>query len=45
MNFELKIFPESEEYYKEAISLPMFHSMSDKEQDKVIEILTNILEE
>ena len=36
-------FPESESYYKEAISLPMFHTMTFKEQDIVVETLSLIL--
>jgi UDP-4-amino-4,6-dideoxy-N-acetyl-beta-L-altrosamine transaminase len=37
-------FPSAEQYYQEAISLPMFHMMSIAEQDKVVEVLTRILE-
>lgn len=36
-------FPDSEQYYKEAISLPMFHAMTDQQQDEVIRVLTGIL--
>ncbi|WP_193252355.1 UDP-4-amino-4,6-dideoxy-N-acetyl-beta-L-altrosamine transaminase [Vibrio navarrensis] len=36
-------FPESEQYYREAISLPMFHAMTEKQQDEVVLALTNIL--
>ncbi len=37
-------FPESERYYREAISLPMFHSMTIEQQDIVIKNLTDILQ-
>ena len=30
-------FPKAEQYYEECISLPMFHSLTDEEQDYVIE--------
>jgi len=36
-------FPESEAYYREAISIPMFHAMSDAQQDQVVEALKDIL--
>jgi dTDP-4-amino-4,6-dideoxygalactose transaminase len=37
-------FPEAEGYYQEAISLPMFHSMTQAEQDYVIAALTQVLQ-
>lgn len=43
MGFAIGDFPESERYYREAISLPMFHGMTDSEQDTVVSILTDIL--
>lgn len=43
MGFKLGEFPAAESYYKEAISLPMFHLMSAEQQDKVVETLGNIL--
>ncbi|MEZ8859666.1 UDP-4-amino-4,6-dideoxy-N-acetyl-beta-L-altrosamine transaminase [Vibrio sp. 10N.247.311.51] len=36
-------FPESEQYYCEAISLPMFHGMTEEQQNTVVEVLTDIL--
>lgn len=36
-------FPESEAYYREAISIPMFHAMSDAQQDRVVEALRDIV--
>lgn len=43
MGFAIGDFPESERYYQEAISLPMFHGMTDSQQDTVVAILTEIL--
>jgi len=39
-NFSSKDFPESEKYYSEALSLPLFPSLSKKQQDKIINILS-----
>lgn len=36
-------FPEAEAYYREAISIPMFHAMTDGQQDKVVAALSDIL--
>lgn len=36
-------FPESEQYYAEAISLPMYASLTDREQDQVVEALKRSL--
>lgn len=36
-------FPESEAYYREAISIPMFHAMTDAQQDQVVQALTDVL--
>lgn len=44
MGFKLGNFPESEQYYQEAISLPMFHAMTEGQQDTVARVLTDILE-
>lgn len=43
--FKLGDFPESEQYYREAISLPMFHGMTEEQQNYVVATLINILEE
>lgn len=40
MGFCAGQFPESEQYYSEAISLPMYYALSDALQDKVINELT-----
>ncbi|HBH7894975.1 TPA: UDP-4-amino-4,6-dideoxy-N-acetyl-beta-L-altrosamine transaminase [Vibrio vulnificus] len=44
MGFSEGDFPESERYYREAISLPMFHSMTEEQQDTVVQVLTEILQ-
>ncbi|MUK61358.1 UDP-4-amino-4,6-dideoxy-N-acetyl-beta-L-altrosamine transaminase [Aliivibrio fischeri] len=44
MGFKVGDFPESERYYQEAISLPMFHVMTEEQQDTVIRVLSNVLE-
>lgn len=43
MGFNLGDFPESERYYAEAISLPMYGSLSDREQDQVVVALKESL--
>jgi len=36
-------FPEAENYYRKAISIPIFHAMSNKQQDRCIQVLTELL--
>ena len=43
MGFNDGDFPESERYYGEAISLPMFQTLTDAQQDRVIEVLAEVL--
>jgi dTDP-4-amino-4,6-dideoxygalactose transaminase len=43
MGFQLGDFPESEKYYSEAISLPMYPNLSEDDQDRVVEVLTSLL--
>jgi UDP-4-amino-4,6-dideoxy-N-acetyl-beta-L-altrosamine transaminase len=43
LGFKVGDFPEAECYYSEAISLPMFQTMSEAEQDKVLAALRSIL--
>ncbi len=43
MGFKQGDFPQSEAYYQDAISLPMFHIMTKEQQDTVVNVLTNIL--
>ena len=39
MGFQVGDFPEAERYYREAISLPMFQTMSELQQDNVVQAL------
>jgi len=43
MGFSKGDFPHAEKYYAEAISLPMFHLMTETQQSRVIEVLRSIL--
>ncbi|MDC0008650.1 UDP-4-amino-4,6-dideoxy-N-acetyl-beta-L-altrosamine transaminase [Amylibacter sp.] len=43
MGFQKGNFPESEKYYSEAISLPMYPTLSEKDQDKVVEVLRSLV--
>lgn len=36
-------FPRAEQYYAEAISLPMYQTLSDTQQDQVVEVLRKVL--
>lgn len=44
MGFNSGDFPESERYYAEAISLPMFQTMTEEQQDEVVEALGKALQ-
>jgi len=44
MGFSEGDFPESERYYSEAISLPMFHCMTEEQQDTVVQVFTEVLQ-
>ena len=43
MGFRYGDFPVSEQYYKEAISLPMYPGLSQSDQDTVVQVLTSSL--
>jgi UDP-4-amino-4,6-dideoxy-N-acetyl-beta-L-altrosamine transaminase len=43
MGFKTGDYPQAEQYYAEAISLPMFHSMSDSQQDHVAAAIREVL--
>ena len=43
MGFKLNDFPLSEKYYSEAISIPLFHTMSKAQQKEVVTVLTQVL--
>ena len=40
MNFKLEDYPESEKYYKEAISIPIFPGMTSEQQEKISSIIS-----
>lgn len=44
MGFKVGDFPESERYYSEAISLPMFHTLTESQQDEVVAALKKALQ-
>ncbi len=44
MGFQIGDFPEAESYYAEAISLPMFQTMSEAQQDEVVAALSKALQ-
>lgn len=43
IGFKQGDFPLAEQYYREAISLPMYHAMTEEQQDTVVRVLTDIL--
>ncbi len=43
MGFKNGDFPEAERYYNEAISLPMFSTMTEQQQDEVVRVLQKVL--
>ena len=42
MGFAADDFPQSMAYYREAISLPMYHSLTEAQQDEVVATLTEV---
>lgn len=43
MGFTAGLCPEAEKYYQEAITLPLFPTMNEEQQDQVIAVLTRVL--
>ena len=43
LGFKMGQYPESEKYYQDAISIPLFHAMDETQQDEVVRVLANIL--
>lgn len=43
LGFKTGDFPEAEEYYREAITLPLYYSLRDEEQDYIVERLQEII--
>ena len=44
MGFKMGDYPEAERYYAEAISLPMYQTLTYKQQDRVVEVLRDVLQ-
>jgi len=44
MGFKVGDYPQAEQYYAEAISLPMYQTLSDEQQDQVVKVLREILQ-
>lgn len=43
MGFKVGDYPQAEQYYAEAISLPMYQTLSDSQQDQVVAVLQKVL--
>jgi UDP-4-amino-4,6-dideoxy-N-acetyl-beta-L-altrosamine transaminase len=43
MHFKPSDFPEAQNYYSQAISLPMYQTLTEKQQDQVVAVLEKIL--
>ncbi len=43
MGFKLRDFPESQSYYAQAISLPMYQTLTEDQQDQVVAVLQSVL--
>ena len=43
LGFEQGDFPQAEQYYKEAISLPMFPTMTESQQDEIVAVLKELV--
>jgi len=43
MGFAVGDFPHAENYYQQALSLPLFHGMTDAQQDEVVSALIQVL--
>ena len=43
MGFKVGDFPQAERYYAEAISLPMYQTLTDEQHDRVVDVLRGVL--
>ena len=42
-NYKSSKFPVSMKYYEQALSIPIFYTLTKKEQDNVIKVITKLL--
>ena len=45
LGFQKGDFPQAEAYYEEAITLPLYYDFTEEKQDRVIDILSDIIYE
>jgi UDP-4-amino-4,6-dideoxy-N-acetyl-beta-L-altrosamine transaminase len=43
MGFKTNDFPEAQNYYSQAVSLPMYQTLTEDQQDRVVEVLKQVL--
>ena len=43
MGYRTEHFPQAETFYEEALSLPLYYSLSDTEQQKVMDVIAKII--
>jgi dTDP-4-amino-4,6-dideoxygalactose transaminase len=44
LGFERGNFPEAEQYYEEALSLPLYYDLTDEQQDEIVAAVRGILD-
>jgi dTDP-4-amino-4,6-dideoxygalactose transaminase len=43
LGFKRGDFPQAEKYYKEAISIPLYYSLTENDQERVVNTIKDIL--
>jgi len=43
LGFQWGDFPQAEQYYREAISLPLYFGLTETDQDRVVKVLSEVL--
>jgi dTDP-4-amino-4,6-dideoxygalactose transaminase len=43
LGFSIGMYPEAESYYQRAISIPLFHHMTEEQQDRVVYLLKKVI--
>ena len=43
LGYKVSDYPNTENYYNRAISIPLFYSMTNKQQDEVVQVLKKVL--